>query len=930
MKNILLRGLCAVLFVSTLSGALIGCNPSQVPDESITTVISNTEQEETETEKPKITFEPMELEEVYSLSFDAIGGRNVMPVAGYYGPYPTTYSYEGEKQPEMINDKYYQMIKDCGVNLICYTATNYASTPELALKMLELGDKYGIGCFVTDTKISSGQITGADAAERIKNYSHYDSFCGVHVVDEPYLLNVVGDGTRDMSSYAPVFDLLKSLNIVAGSNLLPSTSFYNNEGFEKYADTFAEICDAPYLSFDYYVFDQSKNQKDYFYNLSVYRDAANKAGIPLWVFVQAGSQWNDVAGRFDSVIPYYPSEGQFKWNVNTALAHGAKGIEYFPLIQPYWFAWAESTPFDFERNGLIGAWGGKTQWYYYAQDMQPHISAIDAVLMNSVNKGILASGDKVVRQTRLSNCVLEGTSWRELASITGESLVGCFNYRGKTALYVVNYDTKDAQTIKLTFHDEYEFFVIQDAEKAYYNADGIDLTIPAGEGALIVFESAEEGNEEDEPTRLETTEHEVGESETARIDATETETVKPAEPLPDMVGESLAGRFITSVDAQSSTAVISLSDEDNGYKTSADYSAYGLDYVMDWGVERELKILQLTDTQIIDAMQCRTNDRLLDFQKANWDPKNIYNLTLRYIEKAVNDTKPDLILLTGDLIYGEFDDDGTSLIALIDFMDSLQIPWAPVFGNHENESNKGVVWQCEQLEKSPYCLFVRRNEIGGNGNYSIGIAHNGKLERVIYMMDSNGCARSSAVNGNAVKTTVGFTSAQTQWLQDTGFGVNQVAGKTIPSFVCYHIPTSEVLDAAIAAGYQSGADRADIKYTIGVDVAAKPGDSGYKGDLFEGIHQSAKLLLTMKMIGTDGAFFGHAHLNSTSVLYEGIRWTFGLKTGAYDKSPEIMGGTLITLSDNSTTFAVTQVQTTAREIATEYPGKEYTVPPVGN
>lgn len=481
-KKAVLRGICAALSIVSLSGAFFGCNADR------TTNDPQTEQELTETDMPKIVYEPMEIEEVHSLSFDVIGGKDVMPISGYYGPYLTSYSYNGEAQPDMINDTYYRLIKECGVNVICYTPTNYASKPDAALKMLELGDRHGIGCFVTDTKISSGEITGAEAAERIQNYSKYASFCGVHVVDEPFLKDVVGDGSREMTSYVPVFDLLKSLGVVAGSNLLPSTSFHTNEGFEAYAEKFAEICDAPYISFDYYLFDKTKNVKDYFYNLSVYREAANRAGVPLWVFVQAGSQWNDASNRFDSEKPYYPDEGQFKWNVNTALAYGAKGIEYFPLIQPYWFAWAESTPFDFERNGLIGAWGGKTQWYGYAQDLQPHIAAIDEVLMNSVNRGVLVSGRKAIKETVRSSCILEGTSWRELSSITGSAMVGCFNYQGKTALYVVNYDMKETETVQLTFLDRYDFYVIQDAEKTHYRETALDLTMQAGEGVLIVFE----------------------------------------------------------------------------------------------------------------------------------------------------------------------------------------------------------------------------------------------------------------------------------------------------------------------------------------------------------------------------------------------------------------------------------------------------------
>ena len=397
-------------------------------------------------------------------------------------------------------------------------------------------------------------------------------------------------------------------------------------------------------------------------------------------------------------------------------------------------------------------------------------------------------------------------------------------------------------------------------------------------------------------------------------------------PPTQMGGRTWAGKYITSVDAQGNTVVISTADTDNGYKTAADYSAFNLDYVMDLNVDRELKILQITDTQIIDAAQCRTDDRLLDFQKANWATDKMYNNVLRYIVKAVNDTKPDLIILTGDIIYGEFDDNGSALMAMVNLMDSLQIPWAPIFGNHENESEMGVAWQCKMLEDSPYCLFTRRNEIGGNGNYSIGIARNGQLQRVVYMMDSNGCARSSNVNGTAVKTTVGFTPAQRQWLRNTALQVNAAAGKTVPSFLGYHIPTEEPLLGAIAAGYQSGADSADITYTIGVDNVAQPGDSGYKGDAMNP-YPDSELLPILKEIGTDGVYLGHVHLISTSVMYEGIRWTFGLKTGTYDASPEILGGTLITVNaDNS--FTVTQTQTTAKEIASEYPNRIYTPPVV--
>ena len=52
-------------------------------------------------------------------------------------------------------------------------------------------------------------------------------------------------------------------------------------------------------------------------------------------------------------------------------------------------------------------------------------------------------------------------------------------------------------------------------------------------------------------------------------------------------------------------------------------------------------------------------------------------------------------------------------------------------------------------------------------------------------------------------------------------------------------------------------------------------------------------------------FFGHCHNNNASILHEGIRWTFGLKTGTYDyHEKEKLGGTLITLFDNLQEFSV--------------------------
>ena len=390
----------------------------------------------------------------------------------------------------------------------------------------------------------------------------------------------------------------------------------------------------------------------------------------------------------------------------------------------------------------------------------------------------------------------------------------------------------------------------------------------------------------------------------------------------EIIGSTSIGTYITSVDASANgTTVIGMADSDNAYQANADkFDDYGFDYVIDYNIDRPIKILQLTDTQTIDSSQERYEDRLGAGSEAEWAPTDEVrnSLLFNYIDETVKEAKPDLILLTGDIVYGEFDDNGENFKDIVEYMDGLKIPWAPVYGNHENESRMGVEWQNEQLTNSPYCLFNVRHEIEGNGNYTIGISHNGTLERVVYMMDSNGVyspwweadkykdtEEAKNADTTVIKKTQGFSMKQKNWYRSMALRTNAIAGKTVPSILGYHIGSIEFLEAAKAACYQT-TDSSEVKYTIGVNVTAQPGDSGYKGNAHV-TREEPHLLDYMHEVGTDGTFIGHQHSINTSVYYDGIRWTYGVKTGKYCDYPSEMGGTLIDFNKDSSSFEVERI-----------------------
>lgn len=442
---------------------------------------------------------PMEVEESPAISFDIIGGKDVMPIGAYYAPYSSTYSYNGNDLPEYISDEFYAKIADSGINLLMHSVTGYTESPKFVEKNLDLGAKYNIGVLVDDATITgqAGQedISMEDITTQLSKYMNHPGFAGLYVVDEPttqYTYTVYNEN-HNIEMYSKLSQLLNDeVGIFCYTNAFHSGGTEKEKAvYERYIEDIYNSLHPQYLSFDRYVFDKNhaKSMRNFFYDLEVMRKVSQKYNVPFWSYIGAGSQWNDGMTRFDSETPYYPDEGQFDWSVNVALSFGAQGIEYFPLIQPHYFAWAESTEFDFERNGIFGAWGNKTRWYYYAQDINKHIAAIDEVLMNSVNKGVIASGAQAISDTAYAETsMLEGTSWRELASVDGDALIGCFNYQGKTALYVTNYSYEYAQKVDLKFNGKYNFTVIQNAEVQHYTGKGITLDMYAGDGVLIVFE----------------------------------------------------------------------------------------------------------------------------------------------------------------------------------------------------------------------------------------------------------------------------------------------------------------------------------------------------------------------------------------------------------------------------------------------------------
>lgn len=306
-----------------------------------------------------------------------------------------------------------------------------------------------------------------------------------------------------------------------------------------------------------------------------------------------------------------------------------------------------------------------------------------------------------------------------------------------------------------------------------------------------------------------------------------------------------------------------------------------IDFLVDIPKNKTPVILQLSDPQILDSSQALPN-RLSKEESLYWARDNKEERCFGFIREIIEKISPDLILIAGDLVYGEFDHDGTALLAFIEFMESFAIPWAPVFGNHETESDMGADWQCEQLEKAKYCLFKQRN-LTGNGNYTVGIRQGEKITRVFYMLDSNAGKPSarSITNGHS-QHCAGFGDDQIVWYTESVKELRGISPSTKFAFV-FHIAISAFEKAYAKYGYMSN----DVKSCpINIDIRSdrKANDFGYILQPFGVWDEDGKVWESLKVLGVDCICVGHDHEVCASVLYENVRFQFGLKSSTYDSN----------------------------------------------
>jgi hypothetical protein len=131
------------------------------------------------------------------------------------------------------------------------------------------------------------------------------------------------------------------------------------------------------------------------------------------------------------------------------------------------------------------------------------------------------------------------------------------------------------------------------------------------------------------------------------------------------------------------------------------------------------KIMQAADLHLSTGLgKCRepVPEQLISGQECEADPR-----TMEFVEKLLDEEKPDLVVLSGDQVNGETAKDAQS--AIFKFAKPLvdrKIPYAAIFGNHDDEGNLKREELMAIIEDLPYSLSSAGPEdVDGVGNYIV-------------------------------------------------------------------------------------------------------------------------------------------------------------------------------------------------------------------
>ncbi|KAJ6171172.1 hypothetical protein N7470_000239 [Penicillium chermesinum] len=180
----------------------------------------------------------------------------------------------------------------------------------------------------------------------------------------------------------------------------------------------------------------------------------------------------------------------------------------------------------------------------------------------------------------------------------------------------------------------------------------------------------------------------------------------------------------------------------------------------------KFKVMQLADIHLSTGLGvCRdpVPAEIVPGHRCEADPR-----TLDFIERLLDEEKPDMVIFSGDQVNGETSPDAQSaLFKSVKLVTDRKIPYAAIFGNHDDEGDLSREQLMNIYEDLPYSLATAGPEdIDGVGNYIVEVLDRGKSQHsalTFYLLDTH----SYSPDERQFRGYDWIKPSQTRWFKNT-------------------------------------------------------------------------------------------------------------------------------------------------------------------
>ena len=287
------------------------------------------------------------------------------------------------------------------------------------------------------------------------------------------------------------------------------------------------------------------------------------------------------------------------------------------------------------------------------------------------------------------------------------------------------------------------------------------------------------------------------------------------------------------------------------------------------------------------------------------DDVNPCEETLDLMYASIEAAKPDLVVFTGDnihgpspVLYGSKKRVEKAIRQIMEPVTSQNIPFAIVYGNHDDEGKVSKQFQMAVYNSMPGCLASEGEAMTGCGNYNLPIKSSDGAKNVfnLWFIDSGTYDEENGGYAHVAED-------QLAWYKKTSDALKaENGGEPMPSLLFQHIPVPEIYELLkeVPKGTDGAVKKDGKYYVLNTDIASGHLDEGpcpakVNGGEFDAWKQQGDI---------KAAFFGHDHNNDFCGTYDGIDMvhTSGVGFYIYGNGP-LHGSRVIDIDENTLDYS---------------------------